>query len=70
MKKKQLGRSGLEVSVIGLGGGSLGFPTPQSVFDQYGSNPDRKAYSEEIEIREEFWDELFPLIQDFSFVCQ
>lgn len=45
MQKKRLGRTGLEVSVIGLGGSCLGLPTPQSVFDQYGTNLERKAHS-------------------------
>ena len=39
MKKKRLGRTGLEVSIVGLGGGNLGLATSDLVFRQHIETP-------------------------------
>ncbi len=47
MRKKVLGRTGIEVSVVGLGGGSLGIPTRDLPTSQYVKNAERRLFAEE-----------------------
>lgn len=47
METKVLGRTGLEVSIVGLGGGAIGIPTQDLLSSQYVSNHDRRLFAEE-----------------------
>ena len=40
MKTKILGRTGIKVSIVGLGGATLGFPDLASMDAQYSQNPE------------------------------
>lgn len=47
MRTKVLGRTGLEVSIVGLGGGSLGIPEQDLLTSQYVGNAERRVFAEE-----------------------
>lgn len=47
MRTKKLGRTNIDVSIVGLGGANLGLPTTASVYDQYVINPNHLIYMDE-----------------------
>ncbi|OGY99875.1 MAG: hypothetical protein A2945_02685 [Candidatus Liptonbacteria bacterium RIFCSPLOWO2_01_FULL_52_25] len=48
MRTKKLGRTGIEVSIVGLGTGNIGLPQPEDFAKQYFENPDgSKNYADE-----------------------
>ncbi|MBI4224888.1 MAG: aldo/keto reductase [Candidatus Sungbacteria bacterium] len=44
MQTKTLGRTGIKVSIIGLGGANLGLPTSKAPYYQHVDNPEHNAY--------------------------